>query len=291
MSVAVGLLAAAVLGALFVHNLQTSPFVDFAAFYTAASDLRNGDPLYAPGLAWRDAAYSIDYPGKTQPTAALPYVYSPALAVALLPLTLLPFKAAAILWLILNYSLLIGSSFLLVRLLFPAQRRHWLVGALALSAILALFQPVRASLHWGQVDILILSLLALSLSDLAYGKDGRSGVWLALAIAIKPFLGVFVLFLLWKRSYRSVGTAAVTGGVLALISLISVGLDGMKDLLAVSAYFSSPTFAVNPGNQSPYGLLLRLFSANAYTVPILQVPWLVDGLRIALAAGVLGGFV
>jgi hypothetical protein len=61
----------------------------------------------------------------------------------------------------------------------------------------------------------------------------------------------------------------------------------LTDLLAVSTYWSGPAFGVNPSNQSVYGLLLRLFSVNPFTVPLLAAPALVVVGRVAVTAAVL----
>jgi hypothetical protein len=51
----------------------------------------------------------------------------------------------------------------------------------------------------------------------------------------------------------------------------------------VGQYFGLGPFAVTPNNQSPFGLALRLFTINPYTVPIAELPQLVPAIRWAVA--------
>jgi hypothetical protein len=90
-----------------------------------------------------------------------------------------------------------------------------------------------------------------------------------------------------KRAWRALVVCGMVGTLLLGISAAAIGLSQTLDFISVASYWSSPTFAVSPVNQAPYGLLLRLFTVNAYTMPILASPVLATLLRVLVIGGVL----
>jgi alpha-1,2-mannosyltransferase len=278
-------LALAALIALFNHNMRTSPFDDFEEYYATATAVHHGESPYARALLVRDAGYSMGHPTIPRPSGN-PYFYPPPMAVALVPLTALPFEAARLVWLAFNYSVVIATSLALMRLFVPGHREWWLPAAAALSAALALFQPIRAGLFWGQIDIFLLLSLTLVLFAFVHRRDHLAGFWLGLAIVVKPFLGLLLLFFLWKRAFRVVAAACLVSAAVLGASLLVVGPHVMLEFVSAALYTSGPVWAVSPGNQSPYGFLLRLFSPNAFTAPILELPVLVSVVRGGLVVAV-----
>src|SRR4051812_41969681 len=77
----------------YARAVSTRP-VDFGAYYGAAVALREGGSPYADALAWQAAGYVTGSPAR-QPTIETAYVYPPALALALLPLTVLSPQVAS----------------------------------------------------------------------------------------------------------------------------------------------------------------------------------------------------
>ena len=274
------LVGLAVLGSLFARAV-TLTRGDFDAYYAGATALRTGAPMYTDALTWRDAGYSTMFPGP-KPIPNSPYVYPPALAVALMPLSFLSPYTAGLVWLGLIALSILGTAYLFARFILPVPRRYVVPTTVCIGALMALFQPVRTVLSTGQIDSVLLLLLTASL--VAFGRRSVwAGVFLAMAVAIKPTLGVLVLFLLWKRAYRSFAAFVAVSAVLVLPWFL-VGLDGIRDYVAVAAYWSSPTFGVTPVNQAPYGFFLRLFTVNAFTVPIVDVPLVAKVLQLAVIA-------
>jgi glycosyl transferase family 87 len=252
---------------------------DFDAYYAGATALRTGASMYTDALTWREAGYSTMFPGP-KPIPNSPYVYPPALAVALLPLSFLSPYTAGLVWLGLIALSILGTAFLFARFILPLPRRYVLSATVCIAALMALFQPVRTVLSTGQIDSILLLLLTASLVALGR-RSVWAGVFLAMAVAIKPTLAVLVLFLLWKRAYRSFAAFVAVSSVLVLPWLL-VGLDGIRDYIAVAGYWSSPTFGVTPVNQAPYGFFLRLFTVNAFTVPVVDAPLIAKLLQFAV---------
>jgi alpha-1,2-mannosyltransferase len=273
--------------ALFVRTLD-APRNDFAVYYAAARSIRDGASVYAPALAWVDAGYTVHAPAPDPLGGVSPYVYPPIFAVELIPLTFLPLPVATVIWSAFTMACLLAAAYLLVGLLFPGAS-GWakLVAVLMLGAIITFFQPARSTLYFGQADALLLLLMTLGLAAFARGRDRSAALWLAAAIAIKPAAGFLLLFFLWKRAYRAAALAAAVGGLLVLAPFAFLGPQAAVDAFRVVTYWSSASFAVSVINQAPYGLLLRLFTSNPFTVPMLDAPFLATVLRVGVVLATL----
>lgn len=262
-----------------------APPVDFGAYFGAAVALREGRTPYADALAWKAAGYATGSPAR-QPTAQTAYVYPPALALVLLPLTVLPVQAASAVWLAILLGCIAGTAWCLASLITPRRDlAFWgLVAGLALA--LTLFKPVRGALTFSkQVDPLILLLLAGTVLALARRRDVATGVLLGLVMAIKPFLAVLAFWLLWKRAYRATVWAGLTGTVVGLGPLLALGL--LTDFLTAASHWGSPAMLASPVGQSVASLLLRTLTVQPYTVPLVDAPWLVWPLHGLVGVGLL----
>jgi hypothetical protein len=263
-------LAVALLVATYVRSIGAVG-VDYVAYFDAGNWVREGQRLYERSLTWRDVGYAPEYPMPMP--LGMQFVYPPVFAVAFAPFTMLSLDGAFAVWLGVLFAALIAAIWVLVSTLLPQARPYRLQLALILAAVAAVFNPVRTIFITGQVDLIILLLLALALRSFLRRQDVLTGVLLAAAIAIKPTIGFFVLFLLWKRAYRAAIVCCGLAGALLLLPFgVAGGLPTLLDYAAVSSYLSSAGFDVSPINQSPFGMLLRLFTINAYTVPLVVAP-------------------
>ncbi|MFF1449272.1 glycosyltransferase 87 family protein [Streptomyces sp. NPDC058274] len=134
------------------------------------------------------------------------FTYPPFAAVSMLPMALVGLRTAIAVGLLLN----LAAAAVVLWLLAGAElRRHrWFAWALA-CCLLALLEPVRDTLSFGQVNLL---LLALVLGDgwlLATGRGRWAGVGIGLAAAVKltPALFIGLLLLAGRRRAAGVATA------------------------------------------------------------------------------------
>jgi Glycosyltransferase family 87 len=282
-----------------VARTRAGSFVDFQSYYQAAVTVRQGEALYAHALRWRDASLTIALPGgaaiaaEVSPPAAegisvvglSPYVYPPGLAVALIPLTFLPFGVASALWLGLLVASIVGTVYLVSAIVIP-RASGWsrLLTVLVVTGALAIFGPSRISLLFGQTDLLLLFLATLSWSAFSSGRDYRAGLWLGLAVAIKPTLAFLMLVFLWKRAYRAFIATGVASAAAVLLPVVLVGPGAIADFIAVARYWGSPQFDVTPINQSPNGLFLRLFTENPFSRPLVDAPLLATSFYLGVVA-------
>lgn len=152
------------------------------------------------------------------PDFSLPFTYPPFAALVLLPLSWLPFLLAVQLW----HAASIGCLWWIVQrcltmLRVPATGRH----AALWTAAALWFEPVRFTLNYGQINLL---LLALGLWALTVARDRASGIGLGLASAIKLTPAVGWLYLLAARRWRAAAWAVGTGlGTVVVAAVIAPG--------------------------------------------------------------------
>jgi alpha-1,2-mannosyltransferase len=139
------------------------------------------------------------------------FTYPPFAGLLMSPMAVLPFPVV----LVVTTVATVAATALVVRWLLP--RKHF-----AVAVCLALcFEPVRETITLGQVNMLLLVLVA---ADLLFGlSQGRrwAGVGIGLATAIKLTPGVFIVYLLvtrrWRAAFTAMGTATAATLVAAAI--------------------------------------------------------------------------
>jgi hypothetical protein len=247
---------------------------DLSTYYSAALAVRHGANPFTPVATWI-AGYQ---PG--QNLIATHYVYAPAFAVLLIPLTYLPLTAAFVVWDLCNVAFLPATIYCLARAAGVHMRA---LEILAVAAACSLLSTVRIELSWGQSDIFLLFLIAAALAARQSSRPGFAGVLLAVACVTKPPLLLFVGFLLWKRELRFAVTTVASFLVLLLAPFLWLGGQALRDQIAIWRFWSDQ-YLPFIDNQSPKGVLARLFTVNPYVRPLFVEPLLVTLGWLALAA-------
>ena len=173
----------ALLGFIFIRNL-----IDFPVYYAAGQSLVSGrSDLYAPDFAL----------GRV-----MDYRYPPFFILALYPLWLLPYPAAAYLWYILSIIEIAASVFFLRRLLDPP-RSAWLI------ALFATGQYFVMILHYGNAHLPAIFLLLASFYLFARKKDPLAALMMALSITIKLTPVLLMPYFAIKRRWKFLALTAV----------------------------------------------------------------------------------
>jgi hypothetical protein len=197
-----------------ILHLLMDPLADVHAYYDAGARLNAGQPLYDQPAGVDDAAF---------------YRYPPLLAILFRPLALLPFGAAAAIWMAVLAVLFVAT---LIRL---DLRRP-----LTLFVVCALALPTGWSLVIGQAQVAVTYLLALG------------NPWaVALAANLKVFPVLVAVWWLGRREWRALGWLALWVGVLVAIQLAVapsdtlaylsfLRLDQVGQIVSLSPYAVSP---------------------------------------------------
>ncbi|WP_238419464.1 glycosyltransferase 87 family protein [Gordonia sp. 'Campus'] len=233
-----------ILAIVVLPNQPPTPYrIDFDVYRMGGRVLIDGGDLYGvlPRLA--EGAY-------------LPFTYPPLAAGLFSVFTIVP------LWLgqILFTAISIGCLLLVCRIVMsrlvsrPSADVWWL--ALVATTIGLWLEPVRDTLNFGQINIVLMTLVVV---DTMLGR-GRwwNGLLVGLAISIKLTPAVFLLYFFLRRDWRALAVAAVS----------AVGYAGLGYLLTPShsiTYWTSTLFDTDrigsphfANNQSIKGELGRL---------------------------------
>src|SRR5487761_154546 len=220
----------------------------------------------------------------------LPFTYPPIAAVLLAPLALMGMTlagtvltlgsialAAAVLWVFLR------------RLAGAAAETAWAVGWMLPAALV--LEPVRSTLAYGQVNLVLMALVALDC--LAAAPRWPRGALTGLAAAVKLTPAAFVLFFLLRKDYRAAAVAGLSFAAVTAAGFALVGPASARYWTAIVFQTSRPGSPATATNQCLQAVLARA-GLDPHTLPgaaawlllsalVLVAAW--RGMRHALAAG------
>jgi len=183
---------------------------DFSGFWAGARALVIGaDPYDA--ATWRDTVRVL---GTQEPNTSV-YGYVPWVAVALVPLALLPLETAAWIWMVGGVALAAIALRALLRALVPADA----VLHFAFGLALLVSQPGFHALVLGQWSFVLLAALCAAIVALRAGRDRTAGI-IAAAFLAKPQLFVWTslgMLVTARDRIRFVIAGGLTG--LAIVAL------------------------------------------------------------------------
>ncbi|SCG48196.1 alpha-1,2-mannosyltransferase [Micromonospora siamensis] len=198
----VAVLAAAVAGFLAFAAVRHG-FFDLKVYYGALNFwVHDGGEIY-------------DY---LKPGTQYGFTYPPFAALVMLPMAYLPWPAAIT---VSVAATVVVSAVLIGWLIDPIVRRQgwnrWFVLAVALC-LAAAFEPMRETVNFGQVNMLLLFLVGVDLLRLLPRGNRWAGVGIGLATAIKLTPGIFIVYLLVTRRWRAAATAVGTAAAASLLA-------------------------------------------------------------------------
>ena len=203
----------------------------------------------------RDGGMLYDY---VNPNTRYGFTYPTFAGLVMLPMAYLPW------WLVMAVSVaatVVVTVVLVWRLVAPLARRQgwlvWFAVAVALCLLIA-FEPMRETVTFGQVNMLLLGLVA---ADLLWGlPNGRAwaGVGIGLATAVKLTPGVFIVYRLVTRRFRAAFVAMGTAAAATLLTAAvapAASREFWTDALWDTDRVGNLAFV---SNQSLRGLVARL---------------------------------
>ncbi len=166
-----------------------------------------GRPLYADGATFA-----------TQVGLDLPFTYPPLAAIAFSPLALVSLPVASVAITAVTWVLLMVSIWIVLTRLGVAEdwrsggepawlRRCWLAAGIVAVSV-TWFEPIRANFSFGQVNVILMTLV---IADCVPRRTRwPRGLLVGLAIALKLTPAVFLLYFVLRRDRRAVLTAAAS---------------------------------------------------------------------------------
>jgi alpha-1,2-mannosyltransferase len=241
---------------------KTTTLVDLRVYRHASPGLLDGS-LYA----FRLGEFSEQFP--------LPFTYPPFAALVFLPLAYLPWLVVRFGWQLLS----IGCLYWMVRCSLQlvsgrVEPRH----AMLWTSLALWVEPVRTTLNYGQVNLVLAALL---LSAMVAGRDSLAGMGVGLAAGMKLVPAICGVYFLVRRRFAAAAWAAAWFAVSVVLTFMVAPKpsgDYWFHLLGDASRIGPVGSAIN---QSLRGALAR---TAGYDVG-LGAPWLVAVVLAAALAG------
>ena len=185
------------------------------------------------------------------------YLYPPAFAVTLIPLTWISNDLAVRIWLLLIQAAVLASLLIIYRVIGRPSRAE----LLALVAVLTTFFPLANTVLAGTMNSLLLLLLTMAWACWQRRRDVAGGMLVGAAAVFKLFPAALLPYLAWRRHWKLLAAVAVTG-------LAGVGLGLAVTSLDHNIYYFRemlPHLAAGTGyreNQSLAGVAARICDPN-----------------------------
>lgn len=232
----------------------------------------------------------------------LPFTYPPIAAVVLAPLALLPMTIAGTVLTVGSVALAAVVLAVFVRSLagptagslraagsLQAAGSLWAAGWLLPAALL--LEPVRSTLAYGQINIVLMALVTLDC--LTTEPRWPRGALTGLAAAVKLTPVAFVLFFVLRRDYRAAAWAGVSFAAATAAGFVLAGPDSARYWTTIVFQTGRPGSPATATNQCLQAVLARA-GLDPHTLPgaaawlllsalVLMAAW--RGMRYALAAG------
>jgi len=182
------------------------------------------------------------------------FPYPPASILLFLPLGYLTnFPVASALWLVAMIAALVAGTVVLIRTYVPARDFD---AAVAIGALALALPAVYDNIVYHQTNFLALALLAAAY---VWRRGFGGGVAAALAVVVKPYLAVVILWFALRRRWKALGASVATLALVSLAAIPALGSDGLRTFFVSNPATRFPPYLyVEPETASLYGLLLRL---------------------------------
>ncbi len=208
---------------------------DFWSFYDSSIAMRLGQSVYA--------YHHLSH---------IRNLNAPATLLLFAPLAWIPERLALILWQVLQLACFLTAAFIV-------QRETTVRPAIVLG-VLGVSETINSMLRLGQMTGILALILTLAWSwDRSDRHPVGVGVLLGLSSYAKPFLGLFAVWMLWRRAWPTIAGLAL-GGVLAVaVGWVAFGRATYVEWLAT---LGAVEWQSHPLNASIAGLADRLFGAD-----------------------------
>ncbi|WP_139025927.1 glycosyltransferase 87 family protein [Gordonia neofelifaecis] len=259
-------LAVALLAINTVIGIRWQSYLDLHVYRMGARLWLDGESLYGPTPL-------VD-------GHALPFTYPPLAAIAFSPFAIIPTAAADALMFALTLAAVGLTLWMVLARLAPRMNLidRWTV-VIGGTAIAEFIEPVRQTLSYGQINAVLMALIAFDI--LCRHPRWPRGLLIGVAVSIKLTPAGFLLYFLLRRDWRGAATmVAGTVGAVAVAWLV-MPADSAKywfHTLGETGRIGAPYYA---GNQSIKGAVFRFGLGEGVSTAL----WIaLSALTVVLAA-------
>ncbi len=264
--------------ALVVRRVQSARVVvsDFTQDYVAALALREGLSLYEefPPERLQSVMPEVSYLLLDEADGAIKPIlnfHPPFNAVLFVPISMLPYDSAIVLWSVLTGILYVLVGALVLRELDIALPAPYLLLLVGLGLCWYQFQ---VHMVLGQLSLLVVACVAGCWSLLRHGHVVAGGALLGLACLIKLFPGLLFLYLIVRRRWYALVAGVAVLAVGGVATLAVVGLEDMVRYVTSVAPLNVVMYGPHPVNMSLTGVWHRLLVGSSLIAPLVEAPQL-----------------
>jgi hypothetical protein len=227
---------------------------DFLVFYIDGKATVDGLALYDPA-SFSNILSSIHLPftvSDSFTTAAIQtgVIYPPTTMLMLAPIGYLDVTTANIVWRIFVLSFLVIDMILIYRI-FKINESKWFQ-ILIIVALTLILPGSISTLGYSQTNFFLLFFILLIYKD---PDNWKAGMFLALAVIIKPIPVVWGLYFLINRKWKPIFSFAITGIVVIFLTIMLVGINNFM------TFFTSP-----PTSRIPRGSFIESINQSMNAV-------------------------
>ncbi len=210
------------------------------------------------------------------------YVTPPPLAWLLAPFTVFSVPTGFLVWAIVSLAALIAAWWLVC----PGKG----IARVALLLVAVAFWPMHYTFWLGQTATISIALLALTWWFLERERWAPAGVVMAIALFIKPQLLLLLpVALLVSGRWKPALYCAVAGGILGVLSLVSLGQDGINSYItSVNFTKGNPIHSVLTFAWFGRGLVATGLEVTAGVAALLLAWYRRDQIHLVFALGIVG---
>ncbi|WP_169728029.1 glycosyltransferase family 87 protein [Adhaeribacter aquaticus] len=222
---------------------------DFEVYYKTANRFLHGQELY-----------------RLKEDGHFVFKYSPTSAFYFIPLSLLPYSVAnVVFWflLIIIFALTLYTFYKLSgrgEQELPIEQKQ---NTVLLLTFLTAVTHLHRELHLGQVNLLLLALYVFMLQNLVFKKYKTAGFLLATSLFIKPFGLIFLPYFFLRKKAKALFYTLIFVGVLSLVPLLFYpGLTAFKHLYInwfqeLAVELKAKQSLLEPGNHTIFSVVAR----------------------------------
>lgn len=227
---------------------------------------------------WLDGG-DVNRATTTSAGIALPWVYPPFALLPLSLVSLVPFAVGVVLLYVFDLLALAVTLHLVIRHPWPGlTTREAVTFAVGLLPFTLFLEPVHTSFGLGQINILLMALVAADC--LTEHPRWPRGLLIGLAVAVKLTPAAFLLFFLLRKDFRAAATLTVTA---AVATAVGFGINFSGSV----AYW----FTIGPGNSVSGSEYRGNQSVLAGLARLDMSPWVTTLLWVLIGAALLGAVV
>jgi len=210
------------------------------------------------------------------------YVTPPPLAWLLAPFTVFSVPTGFLVWAIVSLAALIAAWWLVC----PGKG----IARVALLLIAVAFWPMHYTFWLGQTATISIALLAFTWWFLERERWAPAGVVMAIALFIKPQLLLLLpVALLVSGRWKPALYCALAGGILGMLSLVSLGQDGINSYItSVNFTKGNPIHSVLTFAWFGRGLVATGLEVTAGVAALLLAWYRRDQMDLVFALGIVG---